>query len=139
MADHLGALLDGRFEMRTGEFVLARLAGAGGNCLPHGGGEENVLQRRITAKLTEHLEILSRRSAELNFGNAVEVDDPGKLDAILISVKKLSQGGREMANAEVRLPGGQETHNLGQNIRITDWFRTVVESWCVYQGHHPPL
>jgi len=115
----LCALVEGLFEEFTGEFDFARLAFVGWSQFPHGGGEYYILQRWVTAKLAEHPEIPSGGSVKPIVGNAVDVDDPGKLSAILISVKKLSLGGRETANTDGYLPVGQETRNLIQDICIT--------------------
>ena len=84
-----------------------------------GGDEDNDLQHRVTEKLTERLEILLDHIASV-VGNGAEVDDPKKARLIRISVKNLSLGGREMANADVRSLGGQEIRNRGQNICMTD-------------------
>jgi len=134
MADHLGALVEGRFEEFTGEFILARLAFVGGSQFPHGSGKDNVLQRRVTAKFTEHPEIPSSGSAESIVGNAVDIDDPRELSAMLISVE-FSLGGREqrvpvyaylvdkklaiLANISASLIDSELSSNPGVSIRVT--------------------
>ena len=90
MADHLGALVEDRFEKFTGQLVLAVLALFGRDLAPHVGDEDDVLQCRVTTKLTEHPEIPSGHSSEPLFGDTVNVDDPGKLASPLVSVKRFS-------------------------------------------------
>ena len=91
MASHLCALVNGRFEKFIGEFVLPILTVLRRDLAPHIRDEGNVLQCRVTAKLTEHPEILSGDSGEPFVGDAVDVDDPGKFTSPLVSNKRFSR------------------------------------------------
>ena len=67
------------------------------------GGENDILQCRVAAEFAEHSEILSGGPSKPAVGNAIDIDEPGKLRTVPISVKGLGPGGREMVNADVRL------------------------------------
>ena len=92
MASHLCSLLEGWFEKFTGEFILTFLTGLGGDLAPHVGDKNDVLQCRVTTKFTEHSKIPWSDSGKLHVGDAVDVDDPGKLRLFLMPIKKFSSG-----------------------------------------------
>ena len=88
MANHLCTLVDGLFEKATGELVLASFTNVTRDLAPRVGHEYDVLQRCVTTNFAEHLEIPSAGSGKPCVGDAVKVDDPGKLGPLPISVKK---------------------------------------------------
>ena len=90
VAGHLCAPFEGWFEKNAEQFVLGSCAVFGRDIAPHVGDDNDVLQRRVTAKLTEPLEIPSGDSGKPIIGNAVDVDDTGKCSASFISVKEFS-------------------------------------------------
>lgn len=103
MSDNSGTHIEGRFERATGEFFLANFTDLVRNRAPHVGGENDILQRRVTAEITEHLEIPSGGSGEPAVGDAVDVDESGKLKSFLISIEQISPEDHEMMNADVHL------------------------------------
>ena len=48
-------------------------------------------QRRVAAKLEEHVEIPSSNSSKPSVGNEVDVDDTRKLQPFVVSVEKFNQ------------------------------------------------
>ena len=117
MAGHLCALFKGRFEKYTEQFALANCAIFRRDIAPHVCDDNDVLQCRVTAKVTEPLEILSGDSGEPIAGDAVDLDDTGKCSAS-ISVKEFSLEDRDATNDGLHSRGGQESGNHLQNICI---------------------
>ena len=102
---HSGALVKGWFERATEEFVLASFTDLTRDCAPHIGHENDVLQRRVTAEFAERPEIPSGGSGKSTVGDAVDIDDSGKLSPFLVPVEGLSpeDGG---PTGDLRLRGG---------------------------------
>ena len=92
VANHSGALVEDRFEKITREFALAGFTDVTRDLAPHVGDENDVLQCRVTTKFVEHPKIPPSDSSKPIIGDAVDIDDPGKLRPFLVSVKKLSPG-----------------------------------------------
>ena len=95
MTDQFCTLVEDWFEKFAGEFGLAGFIDVARIPCPHVGDEDNVPQRRITAKLTEHLEVPSGDTGEPNVGDTVDVDDSSKLRFVFVPVKKFSPEGRK--------------------------------------------
>ena len=95
MADHLCVLVEDRFEKSTGQAVLASFAVLGREIALHVGNENDILQRRVTAKVTEHLEVPSSDSGKPTVRDTVDVDDSGKRGPFLVSIGKFSVEDRE--------------------------------------------
>ena len=106
MSDNSGTHIEGRFERATGEFFLANFTDLVRNRAPHVGGENDILQRRVTAEFTEHLEVPSSGSGEPTVRDTMDVDDSGELRPFLISVKRFSLGDWRAINVDVCLRGG---------------------------------
>ena len=75
---------------RTNQLVLAILIVLGRDLAPHISGQDDVLQCPIAVEFVEHPEILSGDSGEPFVGDAMDVDESGKLEPSLVSVKELS-------------------------------------------------
>ena len=90
MANHLCALVEGRFEHTTEELVFAIFTGLARDHAPHVGDKDDVLQCCFPTKLAEYFEIPSGYSRELYIGDAADVDDTGKLNPLFISVEEFS-------------------------------------------------
>ena len=118
MAGHLCALVENRFEKATRELVFVTFAGLARDGAPHVGDKNNVLQYRVAAKFTECPEAPPRDPSEPSVGNAVDVDDTGKHNPLLISVKRFSPDGQETMDTNVYLRGSQESCNYLENLRI---------------------
>ena len=71
------------------------LAVLGGEIAPHIGNENDVLQRRVTAKAMEHLEVPYSDSGKPTVRDTVDVDDSGKRGPFLVSIGKFSVEDRE--------------------------------------------
>ena len=54
------------------------------NLLPHVGNDDDILECRVPAKLTECLEVAFSDPGEPLIGNSVEVNDPAELGAVPI-------------------------------------------------------
>ena len=93
MANHLRAVVEDRFKRFTRKFVLASFAHIARDVAPHVGNENNILQCRITAEFLERLRTPPGDSGGSSVGDAVGVDDPGKLRPLFISVEKFSPEG----------------------------------------------
>ena len=79
MASHLCAPVEGRFE-GVGETILESLIDVARDLAPRVGNENDVLQGRVATKFMEHPEIMFGYLGELPLvGDAVDIDDPGKL------------------------------------------------------------
>ena len=100
MANHLCAIVEGRFENFAGEFFLTSFTDVARDLAPHVGDENYVLQRRVTAKSAERVEVPFGSSGKPSFGDAVEVDDPASLDPSLC----LSRLGSVEETGERRTP-----------------------------------
>ena len=111
MTNHLCALVEDWLEKRTEEFVLAGFIDVMRVACPHVGDDDDVLQRCITAKLTEHLEISSRDSGESDVGDSVDVDNPSELRPFFVSVRRLNPEDQETTSAGMHLRSGQESGN----------------------------
>ena len=90
MPDQLCALIEGRLEKITGEFLLASFIGALRALTPHIGDENDVPQRRFTAKFTEQAEVPSGDPRKSIVGDAVDIDDPGEDSPFPVSVDEFS-------------------------------------------------
>ena len=77
-----GAFVESRLEEYVDEKPLAFLRSLLSHPLPHVGDEDDALKRRVSTKLTEHLEISCGDPRE-PVGNAVDVDYPRKSDPML--------------------------------------------------------
>ena len=126
MANHLCALVKDRFEKIARELVLAILTILGRDLAPHVRDEDDVLQCRVAAEFSEHLEISSGDSGESFVGDAVDVNDPGKLASSLVSAKRFSREDRGTMNVGVCSRSGQVSCDHPQYIRVT--LRGVVKS-----------
>ena len=84
---------------------------------PHINDENHIIQcRRFAAEFAECAEIPSGDSDRPTVGDTKDVDNPGKLGPLPISVTKFSPEDQETRNADVCLRGGQENRNHPQNI-----------------------
>ena len=137
MTDELCTLVKDRFEKFSGEFGLAGFIGVRRVPCPHVGDEDNVFQRLVTAKFTEHLEVPSGDSGKPNVGDTMDVDDSGKLGSFLVPVRRFGSEDRETTNADVHLRSGQESGNHFQNVRIA--LRGVVETRGIDESYTPSV
>ena len=118
MASHLCALGENRFEKTAGEFPFVTFTGLARDGAPHVGDKNDILQYRIATKLTECLETPPGNPSEPSVGDAVDVDDTGKLEPSFISVKRFGPGDRGAMNVDICLRGSQESCNYLENLRI---------------------
>lgn len=95
VANHLGAHVEDWSENLTGEFFLETFSDITLGLAPHVCDDDDGLQCRFTTELTEHPEVLSGDSGGPSVGDALDVDDAGKLGPPLISVRKLNPEGWE--------------------------------------------
>ena len=93
--DHQSVLVKDRSEEFTGE-LLTTFVGAMRVFFPHVGDKNGISQRRVAAKLKEHVEISSSDSSKPSVRNEVDVDDTGKLQPFVVSVKKFNEKSRTM-------------------------------------------
>ena len=116
VANRLCALVEDRFEKFGVECFLGIFTNLGRDFAPHVGDKDNVLQCTVTTEFPKHPKIPFGNSGEPFVGDTLDVDDPGKLRASLVSVKKFSPRDQETTNANVDSRGGQESCNRVQNI-----------------------
>ena len=136
MLNHLCLLVEGWFEQFTGELVLAIFADLWRDAVPHAGNEGDVPHCIATAKFAEHVKIPSGNSSRLSVGDAVDVDDPGKLGPFFISVR-FSPENVEMTNVDAHLPVSQIICNHPQSIQIAQG--GVTESRGIDESHDPSI
>ena len=86
---------------------------------PRVGNENNVLQCRVTTEFVEHVEIPSCHSGEPFARDPVDVNHPGKLEPILVAIKKLSLEDQETTRDDVYSRSRQKSCDCFQNPRIT--------------------
>ena len=70
--------------------MLFRSTDAERDFAPHVGDQNDILQCLITANFAEHVEIPPGDSGKPSVGDAVNIDNAGKLRVFLISIKKFS-------------------------------------------------
>ena len=134
--NHLCLFVEGWFEQFTGEFVLVIFADLGRDTVPHAGDEGDVPHCCATAKFVEHAKVPSGNSSRLSVGDAVDVNDPGKLSPFLISMR-LSPEDSEMTNVDAHLPVSQMICNHPQSIQIVQG--GITESRSIDESHHPSV
>ena len=117
VACKLCALVEERFE-KSPERFLVIFTNLGRDFVPHVGDENDVFQCSITAEFPGHPKIPFGDSGKPFVGDTLDVDDPSKPRAFLVSIKKFSPGDQETTNVNVDSRGGQESCNRVQNIRI---------------------
>ena len=100
IGDHSCALVEGRSEKSTGEFLLASFTDVVGGLSPRVGDEKNVLQSRFTTEFAVCDETPSGDPTEQIVGDVVDEDDPGECGPFPISVEKLSPQDRGAINAD---------------------------------------
>ena len=137
MWNHSRALVDGRFEQVTAEFVLASFSDVGRDPVPQVGDENDVLQCRIAANFAKDVEIPFGDLAKLIVGDGVDVDEPRKQKPFVISVEKFSPKDRETTNADAHSRGSQKSCNNVQNFRVVT--RSVTESRDVDESNSFPI
>ena len=93
VANHSCTIVEGTSEKSTGEFFLASFTNLTRDPTPHVGDENDVLQCRVTAELTEGPDIPSGDFCTLIVGDSMDVDDSSKLGSFPISVGKFSPEG----------------------------------------------
>ena len=90
MSGQLRTLIEGWLEKFAGELLLASLVDVQRVRLPHICDENDVLQRRFTTELAEHVEVPTGDPTETVVGDPVDVDDPGEFRSLLVSDGKFS-------------------------------------------------
>ena len=118
VANNSCALVEERFEKFGAECFLVIFTNLGRDFVPHVGDENDVLQCSITPEFPGHPKIPFGDSGKPFVGDTLDVDDPSKPRAFLVSIKKFSPEDQETTNVNVDSRGGQESCNRVQNIRI---------------------
>ena len=91
MPNRLCALAKGQFENIVRKSLLQSFTDLARDCAPHVGDENNILQcRHFAAEFAECAEIPSGDSGLPTVADTIDVDNPGKLGPLPISVAKFS-------------------------------------------------
>ena len=160
MSDHSRVLFEGRFERTTGEFVLVGFTDLGRDHVPLVGDEDDLFQCLFAAELAKHPEIPPDGPGKPTVGDAVDVEEPGKLEIFSISVEGSVEKQRTSMWAYVLFKKGpiffkisvsvvDELSNPGVSMRVTvlpsransseSWTSVVHNSESVATGRFEPL